>query len=95
MKFLTQGARAAFDAVLALPPEKRAARLRAVINRAEVRRAERFHEWRPGASRWMQDRMEGPCLPEELLLWGRTDFWAIIHFHHESSRIRTNSDSNT
>ncbi len=87
MKFFTQGARAAFDAVVALPPDKRVSRLRAIVEREEARRAERPHEWRPGVSRWMRDRLEGPRLPEELLIWGRTDFWAIIHVEDVAQAI--------
>ena len=81
------GARVAFDAVLALPPEERAARLRALVERQEAWRAERPHEWRPGVSRWRWDRLEGPRLPEELLIWGRADFWAIIHVEDVAQAI--------
>jgi len=87
INFFREGARTAFDAVLALPPGTRAARLRALVERQEAWRAERPHEWRPGASRWMWDRLEGPRLPEELLMWGRTDFWAIIHVEDVAQAI--------
>lgn len=88
MKYFTEGTRAAFEALLALPPEKRVTRLRAVVERAETRRAERPHEWRPGAEqRWGWYRPEGPRLPEELLIWGRTDFWAIIHVEDVAQAI--------
>ncbi len=87
INFFREGARAAFDAVMALPPDKRVSRLRAVVERTEARRAERLHEWRPGGNRWMWDRLEGPRLPEELLVWGRTDFWAIIHVEDVAQAI--------
>jgi len=87
INFFRDGARVAFDAVMALPPDKRAERLRALVERQEAWRAERPHEWRPGASRWMWDRLEGPRLPEELLMWGRTDFWAIIHVEDVAQAI--------
>ncbi|MFN2285834.1 MAG: NAD-dependent epimerase/dehydratase family protein [Anaerolineae bacterium] len=88
MRFFAQGAHAAFDAVLALPPEKRTARIRAIVDRAEARRAERHHEWRPNADRWWRrNRMEGPRLPEELIIWGRTDFWTLIHVEDVAQAI--------
>jgi len=88
IKFFREGARKAFEALLALPPEKREPRLRAIVEREEARRAERFHEWRPGGTgRWMRDWIEGPRLPEELLIWGRTDFWAIIHVEDVAQAI--------
>lgn len=87
INFFREGARTAFDAVLALPPDTRIARLRALVERQEAWRAERPHEWRPGASRWMWDRLEGPRLPEEMLIWGRTDFWAIIHVEDVAQAI--------
>ncbi|MBN1248522.1 MAG: NAD(P)-dependent oxidoreductase, partial [Anaerolineae bacterium] len=67
----------AFDELVAMPPGERRARVDAVIAEFEAGRVERPQE-RPWGERRHHHREGAPPPPERALMFGRTDFWAII-----------------
>lgn len=67
----------AFEALMAMAPEVRRTRVDAAIEEFEARRAERPQE-RPWGERRHPFGEGEPPPPEAILMFGRTDFWAII-----------------
>ena len=70
----------AFAELMALPEAERRARIARLIAEADAERAERYAE-RPWTDRPEHHRMRRPeeLPPEVKLMWGRDDFWALIH----------------
>jgi nucleoside-diphosphate-sugar epimerase len=75
----------AFDTLMALPEGERRARVDAVIAASDARRAERLSE-KPWTGHPRHREGEIPA-PEQLLMFGRSDFWAVIHAEDASQAI--------
>jgi nucleoside-diphosphate-sugar epimerase len=70
----------AFAEIMALPEAERRARIDPLIAESDAERAERYAE-RPWTERPKHHRLRRPdeLPPEVMLMWGRDDFWALIH----------------
>ena len=70
----------AFEDLMTLPEEERRARVAALIAEHDRERAERPQEqpWEQQRRRWRRREGEMPP-PEVMLMFGRADFWALIH----------------
>jgi nucleoside-diphosphate-sugar epimerase len=70
----------AFAQVMGLPEAERRERIGRLIAESDAERAERYAE-RPWTDRPQHHRMRRPdeLPPEVMLMWGRDDFWSMIH----------------
>jgi nucleoside-diphosphate-sugar epimerase len=83
--------RAAFETLRAMPTDERRARIDPLLEAAEARRAERLRErpWkeqRRGSRRHREDPSSPPP-PERVVMFGRTDFWTLIHVEDVAQAI--------
>jgi hypothetical protein len=68
----------AFEALAALTDAERRARIDPLIAAFDARRSERLAERPPSEDEPDHRPDEAPSSPEEMLMFGRTDFWSII-----------------
>lgn len=82
----------AFDTVAALPEAERRARIDRLIAETNALRAERmselpFEEQRRIFEARRQALKDGPPPPEMMLMFGRSDFWTLIHVEDAAQAI--------